>query len=173
VIGKKLRVLCIYVSCIIVLTGLAGCNPTSSTTHAKTITSTSAITSVTTSMSTTTSSTPATTITITPITTSAILTSTTTTFLSITTYTTFTTTSPTTTIITLDPHIGDSLVAITNGPDGNLWFNEPFFSKIGKISPVSDVIIEYNVSGYLDNLDALLPGQMATCGSMKKNLGGD
>jgi virginiamycin B lyase len=49
-------------------------------------------------------------------------------------------------------------MAITNGPDGNLWFNEPFFKKIGKISPVSGVIIEYNVSGYLYNLDGITAG---------------
>ena len=49
-------------------------------------------------------------------------------------------------------------MAITNGPDGNLWFNEPSFKKIGKISAVSDAIIEYNVSGYLENLDGITAG---------------
>ena len=47
--NKYLWVLCIYISCLVVLSGLAGCKPAASTTQTKTTTSTPAITSVTTS----------------------------------------------------------------------------------------------------------------------------
>jgi virginiamycin B lyase len=36
------------------------------------------------------------------------------------------------------------LFGIAAGPDGNLWFTE--WKKIGKISPVTGIITEYNVS---------------------------
>jgi hypothetical protein len=48
-INKYLRVLGIYISCIVVLMGLAGCKPTASTIHTTPTTTTPAITSVTTS----------------------------------------------------------------------------------------------------------------------------
>ena len=44
-INKYLRVLCIYVSCTVVLLGLAGCNTTNSTTHTKTTTNINSVNS--------------------------------------------------------------------------------------------------------------------------------
>jgi virginiamycin B lyase len=37
--------------------------------------------------------------------------------------------------------------AITDGSDGNLWFTESAGHKIGKISPQTGDITEYNVAG--------------------------
>ena len=34
---------------------------------------------------------------------------------------------------------------ITAGPDGNLWFTETNANKIGKISPATGVVTEFNI----------------------------
>ena len=41
---------------------------------------------------------------------------------------------------------GYQLSDIVAGPDGNLWFTEPFVNQIGKISSATGVITEYQVS---------------------------
>ena len=68
------------------------------------------------------------------------------------------TTSPTTTSLTTGGPIGYNVVSITSGPDDNLWFTEPDSEKIGEISPVSDVITEYNVPELMPNLEGIAAG---------------
>ena len=68
--------------------------------------------------------------------------------------------SPTTlpTATSLGGPIGYKLVSITIGTDGNLWFTEADSEKIGEISPVSDVITEYNVSELMPNIEGIAAG---------------
>ncbi|MGD0331609.1 MAG: hypothetical protein ABSB40_14385, partial [Nitrososphaeria archaeon] len=88
---KKLGVICVSVSCLIISIGLSGCIGSSDITTSSTT-------------SQTTASAP-----------------------------------------TLGSPQGVYLFAITTGSDGNLWFTDTLKSKIGKISPKTGVITEYNL----------------------------
>jgi hypothetical protein len=79
-------------------------------------------------------------------------------------FTTLSTTSQTT---SLGGPIGYDPYAITNGPDGNIWFTEPNHNgdKIGKISPINGAVTEYNLTAPQSAGMGLRRVPMATCGS--------
>ena len=72
-------------------------------------------------------------------------------------FTTLSTTSQTT---SLGGPIGYDPYAITNGPDGNIWFTEPNHNgdKIGKISPTNGAVTEYDLTAASVGWDGIAPG---------------
>ena len=42
-------------------------------------------------------------------------------------------------------YLDKALGAIATGPDGNVWFTEPYANEIGKISPINYTITAYQV----------------------------